>query len=160
MEWNLLRPLLENGQEKHIGRIVRVASPFWHGSTQAGNLFDIDRPYQYHRPTHEFLQGTELGFYPNFSFYSLEQERQSSVVNVYMVWSSIIEWTYWGKIDEFHGDPFKRICNDLFAKMLLVMDVASLSRSVSIISRKWKFVGESHVLWELFSCSPSFHTVS
>jgi hypothetical protein len=46
-------------------------------------------------------------------------------------------------MDEFHGDPLERICKDLFAKVLSLLDAASLARSVSV-SRKWKFVAESH----------------
>jgi len=50
-------------------------------------------------------------------------------------------------MDEFHGDPLEWICKDLFAKVLSLLDAASLARSVSV-SRKWKFVAESHRTWE------------
>jgi hypothetical protein len=50
-------------------------------------------------------------------------------------------------MDEFRGDPLERLCKDVFAKLLSLLDAASLARSVSV-SRKWKLVAESDILWE------------
>lgn len=50
-------------------------------------------------------------------------------------------------MDDFRVDPFEWLCIDVFAVVLSLLDVASLARSVSV-SRKWKSVAESDILWE------------
>jgi len=50
-------------------------------------------------------------------------------------------------MDELRGDPFERLCEDVFAVVLSLLDVASLARSVAV-SSKWKSVAESDIFWE------------